>query len=213
MANQCLQRPDVAAPRAGLAFARHDDADSVARQVVEALNGERIAGGNQQRRTSISGKDQRLGLDDRGLAEPCERCCTGHDDVGIERTGPAYLDGEVAEREAAAEQHPDDDGLRQRYDDNVFERQTGILRLRPGPGAERRNDLAAEQNREMIALGKNRQINRRAQPPDDIGNRIGVTVECRSIRRQCSEPLPDYCAAAPRDGSLGREPTAFARCG
>ena len=185
----------------------------MARQVVEALNGERIAGCNQQHRTSISGKDPRLGRDDRGLAEPGKGCCTDHDDVGIERARPAYLNGEVAEREAAAEQHPDNDGLRQRDDDNVVEGQTGIWRLRPGPGAEGRDDLAAEQNREMIALGKYRQTNRRAEPPDDIGYRIGVTVECRSTRGRCSETRPDYRAAAARGGSLGRQTTASARCG
>src|SRR6516165_3786630 len=49
LANQGLQRGEVLVPGAGLAFACHDDADGVARQILEALNAERVAGCDRQR--------------------------------------------------------------------------------------------------------------------------------------------------------------------
>jgi hypothetical protein len=51
------------------------------------------------------------------------------------------------------------------------------IRVRPCPDAERLDYFAAEQSREMITFGENREPDRRAEAPDDIRDRIGVTVE------------------------------------
>ena len=169
LANQGLQCGDGLVPGARLAFARHNNADGAACQIVESLNGERVAGGDQQAEPSVSGKNARLGLDDRSPVQLSQQCCAAHDDIGIEPARPAHFDGEVAERDPAAEQHPDDYRLRQGDDQDVVQRQSGILRLRPGPGAERLNDLAAEESRKMTALGKDGQTDRRAETSNDVG--------------------------------------------
>jgi len=43
----------------------------------------------------------------------------------------------------------------------------------------------------MIALSEDSETNRRTETANDIGNRIGVTVEHRKIGGRSSEPLPD----------------------
>jgi len=43
------------------------------------------------------------------------------------------------------------------------------LRLCPGPGAERLDDLAAEESRKMTALDKDGQTDRGAETSNDVG--------------------------------------------
>ena len=169
LANQGLQRGDVLVPGAWLAFAGHDDVKGAMHQIVEPPNANRVAGCDQQGKTSVSGKNARLGLDDRSPVQLSQQCCAAHDDIGIEPARPAHFDGEVAERDPAAEQHPDDYRLRQGDDQDVVQRQSGILRLCPGPGAERLDDLAAEESRKMTALDKDGQTDRRAETSNDVG--------------------------------------------
>ena len=106
-----------------------------------------------------------------------------------------------------AKQHADNHRLRQRYDDDVVERQAGIARLRPRPIAERLDDVAAEQRREMIALGENGEVDRHTEVADDIGDGVGVTVEHGNICGRRHNRLPDDRVAAPPGGPTAR------RCG
>jgi len=93
--------------------------------------------------------------------------------------------------------HADDHRRRQCHDDDVVERQSGMARLCPRPIPERLDDRAAEEGGEVVALGKDGEVDRHAQIADDIGDGIGVAIERRNIGGHRDDRLPHDRVAGP----------------
>jgi hypothetical protein len=67
----------------------------------------------------------------------------------------------------------------------------------PRPSAESTDDAGAKQRREMVSFGEDREIDWGAEPSDNVGNRIGVAIQCRNICTRMDHWLPNETCTTP----------------
>src|SRR5215831_10565178 len=155
------------------------------------MNPERVAFVDEKRDPAILAEEARLRLDHAEAVQLSQRLGVAHEDIRVEARPTADVEREVAERDCARTDHLYAYGLRQGYDDDIVEREVGVLRLCLRPRRERACDIVTEHDHEVIAFGEDHQARWRPDPTNDVRNRVRVTGERPNSGRQFRDDRPD----------------------